>query len=80
MSNCGYFWDGEKVIQMSGQPNVGDVRKAGLEDFYCVDISPGCESPSQRYGMFKRNDGWNHYSFDQFPREFRMHLLLLGVA
>ena len=80
MSTGGYFWDGEKVIQMLHRPNVGDVQKADLEGFYCVDISPECEEPYRRYGVFKRNDGWNHYSFDQFPREFRMHLLLLGVA
>lgn len=66
-----YFWNGKAVIVQYG-PIHRDLRGTP-----CVD--PAHEDPEYRYGVF-HHDGWDSRRLETFPKEFRMHLLLLGVA
>ena len=79
MSN-GYFWKDGKVVEYSGDMFTRQLREGrpDLEDCLCVDTSRKDEI--SRYGQFIKNDGWHHEPFREFPPEFRMHLLLLGVS
>lgn len=50
---------------------------------YCVDTH-FINSDDHRYGMWKRDSFekvyWEHIPFNEFPSEFKTHLLLLGIA
>jgi len=65
-----YYWDGQ-VVKV-------DYHGISSFDKYLVDTE--YEIPNQRYGMFMRHGGWRPIPIEEFPPEFRVHLLLLGVA
>lgn len=88
-----YFWMNNKVVTVPVESYLvlsDFIRKPRLMkyvDCHCVDT--GRYAPSERYGVFRRNISpvirdipvkWQVISLDQFPPEFRAHLLLLGVA
>lgn len=79
-----YFWDksNNKALEHFGGTSTEDVPEMFWGKF-CVDVTEA--SPSRRYGEYiKRNgpwDGdWKPLSLEDFPKEFRVQLLLLGVA
>lgn len=45
--------------------------------YMCVD--EGESDPKLRYGYFDGLNEWHHTPLEDFPREFRTALLLLGV-
>jgi hypothetical protein len=64
-----------------------DLLSYDLNDKYCVDTNFR-NNPNNRYGMWaevpeeERTHSmykWQHIPFDQFPNEFKTHLLLLGI-
>ena len=64
-----YFWrDGEVLVVTDG---------LSLSNYYCVDTGYGSDF-GYRHGMF--TPVWKHIPFDEFPAEFKLHLLLLGVS
>ena len=65
-----YFWDG-KVVN-------SDRHSEDTREKYTVDTE--YKLPDQRYGMYTRHGGWRPIPIEIFPPEFRVHLLLLGVA
>ena len=70
-----YYWiDGQVVIKSWGKS--GSV----IREAYCVDDDDF--DATNRYGMFNgpKVGGWKHIPIEEFPKEFRVHLLLLGVA
>lgn len=77
--STGYFWKDGKVVEYSGEMFTRQLREArpDLENCPCVDTHR--IRVNERYGIF-RTEGWFHIPLDRFPPEFRMHLLLLGVA
>ena len=72
-----YFWDGSEV-HTEPQVWTPEVRKTHLLRL-CVDTNDPVTDPDMRYGMFT-DRGWNSVPLASFPKEFRVHLLLLGVA
>ncbi len=70
-----YFWDGSKVSYIDGW--VDHDRRKAVIGLPCVDTTE--DTAAQRYGVFGTN-GWQSRPLDQLPKEFRMHLLLLGVS
>ena len=47
----------------------------------CLCVDTGMfESPMMRYGWYDANGKWKHVPFEDFPAEFKTHLLLLGVG
>ena len=75
-----YFWDGERVITV---PYEVTTRMAlnKYENMFCVDTFH--QHAHLRYGKFKpRKQGldypyWDRESYDNFPSEFKMHLLIM---
>ncbi len=73
-----YFWKDGEVVVFGGYPYVDNVRKAGLENTYCVDLNDPL--PSQRYGLFDPTQCWLSVPLEQFPKDFLTTLLLMGVS
>lgn len=82
----GYMWKNNQVVELTCKIFVSDATRNKWGDHLMVDI--GRQAPDERYGMFKEMDyingrfelGWKHVPFEQFPAEFRMSLLLLGIT
>ena len=78
-----YFWDGEQLIIVPEQVWLENSKP--YLDMYCVDGYAGTEKV-ERYGMFVNDTGqrwgcyWGSRPLAEFPKEFRAHLLLLGVT
>ena len=65
-----YFWvDGEVKIKEDMTVYLGKL---------CVDTRYALKE-SQRYGLYGDKPAWTSIPLKEFPPEFRMHLLLLGV-
>ena len=65
-------WHENKVV-VFGRDQVPTTHS------HCVDVA--YTDAEYRYGAFNQlNSGWRHIPIDQFPPEFRVHLLLLGVV
>jgi hypothetical protein len=77
MSKQDYFWRDGQVIDSSIPESWEELIKEGLADVLCVDIAEA--SPQYRFGMFRSNKSWISVPPTQFPPEFRLQLLLLGV-
>jgi hypothetical protein len=71
----GYFWHKGEVV---GPFDIyfGQIRRLHAED-YCIDLDE--DRLEARYGKFNAR-GWISVPLEEFPKEFRMNLLLLGVA
>ena len=77
------FWTGKEVLHMEGKEvfRAGEPIYAGMVGYYCVDTKfPQDEFPKDRYGILKKGSGWVSAPLEDFPKEFRVHLLLLGVT
>lgn len=75
MSPDFHFWIDGEVVSQSGiqNPKTGKVRTE-----FCVDTNH--TSPNFRYGQFNEHCKWCYVPFDNFPLEFKAHLLLLGLS
>ena len=51
---------------------------AWMPRIYCVDTE--ITNINYRYGALTSNGGWKVRSLGLFPKQFRMHLLLMGVG
>ena len=76
MSRCIFWKDGGVFI--FERVWVEEARREGLTDLLCVDEVH--IDPKDRYGLFHSTWGWGHIPLEDFPKEFRLHLLLMGVA
>lgn len=67
-----YFWiDSEVKI------TDWDSLDSLFYDVLCVDM--GSKTENGRYGMFTMHR-WKHVPLSEFPKEFQMALLILGVV
>lgn len=71
-----YIWKDNEVLIVDYQVFAGDARELKAE--MCPVVDAFSRSVRNRYGRF--NQGWEHVPLEEFPKEFRVHLLLLGVA
>lgn len=65
------YWNGEQAVETE------DVQEA-FKGLFVIDLD--FKRPHMRYGNWKTESGWKHVPFDDFPVEFRMALLILGVT
>jgi hypothetical protein len=72
-----YFWDGDEATH---EPNTWSmkIRDKHLGQF-CVDMDESPWDSRMRYGKYSEF-GWAPVPLKDFPKEFRVHLLLLGVT
>lgn len=83
MMRVTYFWDGEKLISVPEQVWLENCKP--YLNMPCVDTYRETDS-GERYGMFRpdpkatRGCYWGGRRLDDFPKEFRASLLLLGVT
>lgn len=58
------------------------TRKELLEICYrdLLMVDAAYVEAGHRYGLFNEKGGWRHVPFDEFPAEFKTHLLLLGIS
>ena len=75
-----YFWTGTQVI-VDARQIIVELAFPTYERMLCMD---DYETDAQRrYGYFtnfpksKEFAGWNHVPFDQFPKDFKLHLLIM---
>jgi len=76
-----YIWDNGQVVETTW----GNVFPTHLRNKYLLDTSD--DSSELRYGMMetlphKEGDyvgGWKSIPFEQFPSDFRMALLIMGI-
>lgn len=66
-----YFWIDSEVVSTSWS-----VLTRMPYDVLCVDV--GANSIEGKYGMFTLTK-WVHIPLEDFPKEFQMALILLGV-
>ena len=76
MSAC-YFWKNGQVLVIPGEVSGLQADWEDCLDLFCVDTNTD-ELP-MRYGQY-RDIGWCYVAFCDFPKEFKTHLLLLGVS
>lgn len=81
MNDVSYFWDYPNVVVVGFAITANDATP--YMNMYCVDTFN--KEDQWRYGLYKYNPvldspQWRHIPFDQFPKDFRAHLLLLGVT
>ena len=87
MNQAAYIWkDGEMIVHTDRL----SIREADTLGFLHIPIvNTRYEKDRGRTGMFVKNTGtpihgppirWLDQQYEELPAEFRMHLLLLGVA
>lgn len=69
-----YFWCNNQIVEHL-ITNVPDT----FRELFCVDTHYYMNSRS-RYGKFLMGGGWTHIPLEDFPPEFRLQLLILGVS
>lgn len=71
-----YFWKEQQVVIVDSHGDSSDIRQTAFLNSPCIDYN--CDTPQSKYGMYTSR-GWEHVPFSKFPKEFKVHLLLLGV-
>ena len=69
-----YTWDAEKKQVVE---HFVELKRHCLGHLMLDMRYPATES---RYGKFEPRDGWVHVPLKDFPKEFQMHLLIMGVS
>ena len=72
-----YFWKNEQLHTYQGDSDTDSIKDTQFMECYGVDSSNA--ATSMRYGKYTKN-GWKHIPLDEFPKEFRANLLLLGIS
>ena len=82
MSNA-YVWKDGAVLVLPQQLWIENAVKNGIVNYPLVDTYH--DRATERYGRFIECDlnldhyQWEHIPLEKFPKEFRMHLLLLNI-
>ena len=72
-----YFWKNEQLHTYEGDNDAASIRTAKFTNCYAVDSVNAVVD--MRYGKYTK-DGWEHIPLDEFPKQFRTNLLLLGIT
>jgi hypothetical protein len=75
-----YFWKNGEVLIVNDPIGSLGARRRGLTNLLCVNDFQSIDSPFMRYGLFNDELGWRPIRFANFPSEFKVHLLLLGIS
>ena len=74
-----YFWNKNRVTVIDPTHFNWNIEGERFRNLLCVDGRDATDAPRMRYGMFTKA-GWQPVALETFPKEFRVHLLLLGVT
>jgi hypothetical protein len=77
MKPTAYFWKDGEVVEFFQLSYMENVREAGLENLFCLDVLE--KNPPQRYGYFHPTKCWIPVPLEEFPKEFLTTLMLLGI-
>ena len=72
-----YFWKDEQLHTYQGYSDTDSIRDTQFMDCYAVDS--GNTKVDMRYGKYLKT-GWKPVPLEDFPKEFRTVLLLLGIT
>ena len=72
-----YFWKDEQVHTYQGNNTGESIRGTQFTNCYAVDSVNAVAD--MRYGKYLKT-GWKHIPLDEFPKQFRTTLLLLGIT
>jgi hypothetical protein len=80
-----YVWKDGAVLEVQGHVIQEEATICGIQNCFILDTY--FDARRDRYGMFKKAESfgkqvhiWTHIPIADFPKEFRTHLLLLGVS
>lgn len=73
-----FFWVNGAVREVNETELDTFVRYGDGNGNLCVDC--GASSTETTYGYYNKIGSWSHVPYDQFPAEFKTHLLLLGIT
>lgn len=76
MQSTIYFWKNNQTHIYKGHSDVKSIKRTDFMNCVAVDLE--CIE-EMRHGKYTEL-GWEHIPIHQFPKEFRTHLLLLGVT
>ena len=76
MTSTIYFWKDEQLHTYQGDSDTGSIRNTNFTNCYAVDS--GCEEADMRYGKYLKT--WKPVPLEDFPKQFRTALLLLGIT
>lgn len=87
-----YFWVDDKVVEYEGSRYCSDMLDSPYVDHYCVDDTLDDIADEGRYGKYTLVSDidefepydvyiqWIPIPKKDFPPEFRMNLMLLGIT
>ena len=83
-----YFWKNNEVVVLRQQLCSSDFRQeAFFGVLYCPCVDTFQDETGGRYGQWEQEGGgwvalakWVSIPPEELPKEFRMHLLLMGVS
>lgn len=70
-----YFWKDNAVLELDSLDEQTPIHRMCM----CVDTAYSVNYRLSRYGLFNNIGSWIFVDPDEFPPEFKMSLLLLGV-
>jgi hypothetical protein len=83
-----YFWYQDRLVDIRPQVRTESFEQAAMHKYrYCPCVDDFETEPNMRYGIWAQDDKlrnwsavWETRHLQEFPAEFRAHLLLLGVS
>lgn len=83
-----YFWKNGEVVVVDKPLTRNDFARSAVFGFlYCPCVDTFQDETGGRYGQWEQEGGgwialakWISIPPEELPKEFRMHLLLMGVS
>ena len=72
-----YFWKDEQLYTYQGYSDTDSIRDTQF--MYCYAVDSANAAADMRYGKYLKT-GWKPDPLEDFPKEFRTVLLLLGIT
>ena len=72
-----YFWKDKQLHTYQGDNTGETIRTTKFTNCYAVDSANA--AVDMRYGKYLKT-GWKHVPLNEFPKQFRTTLLLLGIT
>lgn len=67
-------WKDNEVVY----PDITGNNIYEWQGYFCIDTF--CEGEQMRYGTYRKQGGWQHIPLKDFPTDFQMALILLGIT
>ena len=67
-----YYWSNGEVVTLNEDTSPWEYKN-------CFSLDTTTEMTHHRYGKYT-DQGWKHFPLEEFPPEFKLSLVLLGVS